>query len=95
MRERRIEEDRVTLAAGRPVQGSNWTAESRVYALNRTFRVFGYNAPSQRTWRPKRLWRPKKTLCGYRAIRLDHRRSFDKLISVFAFSQYDQAGFQI
>jgi uncharacterized phage protein gp47/JayE len=47
LRERRIEEDRVTLIWTGPLQGANWDAESRVAALGRTFRVFGYNAPSQ------------------------------------------------
>lgn len=47
VRERRTAEDGVTLTWTGPVQGTNWNAESPMVGLNRTLRIFGYNAPSQ------------------------------------------------
>lgn len=47
VRERRVEEDRMFLSWIGPIQGTNWTFDSLAYAVNRTFRVFGYNAPTQ------------------------------------------------
>src|SRR5213593_340109 len=42
----RVEDGHVALVWSGPIQGSNWTFDSRAYAVNRTFRVFGYNAPT-------------------------------------------------
>lgn len=47
VRELRVDEDRVSLSWSGPVQGSKWSFDSEAYATNRTFRVFGYNAPTQ------------------------------------------------
>ena len=47
VRELRVDEDRVSLSWSGPVQGSKWSFDSQAYATNRTFRVFGYNAPTQ------------------------------------------------
>jgi hypothetical protein len=40
-------EDRVSLYWSGPIQGSNWSFDSQAYAVNRIFRIFGYNAPTQ------------------------------------------------
>jgi hypothetical protein len=47
VRELRNEEGRITLAWRGPIQNSNWSFDSRAYAVDRTFRIFGNNAPSQ------------------------------------------------
>jgi hypothetical protein len=47
VRELRTDDDRVSLIWSGPIQGLNWNFESRAYAVNRAFRVFGYNAPTQ------------------------------------------------
>lgn len=47
VRELRTDDDRVWLSWSGPIQGLNWSFESRAYGVNRTFRVFGYNAPTQ------------------------------------------------
>jgi len=49
VRELRVDEDRISLHWSGPIQGSNWSFTSRAYAFNRTFRIFGYNAPTQYT----------------------------------------------
>lgn len=41
------EEERMTLRWSGPIQGSSWTFDSQAYAIDRTFRIFGYNAPTQ------------------------------------------------
>jgi len=46
-REVRVENVLVSLIWSSPVQGASWSFESRAYAFNRTFRIFGYNAPTQ------------------------------------------------
>lgn len=46
IRDIRINEGNVALAWSGPIQGTNWSFDSRAYAVNRTFSVFGYNAPS-------------------------------------------------
>ncbi len=47
VRELRAHEERVTLLWAVPLQNANWNLSSSLYAFNRTFRVFGYNAPAQ------------------------------------------------
>lgn len=47
VRELRMDEDRISLSWSGPIQGSNWSFGSRAYAFNRSFRIFGYNAPTQ------------------------------------------------
>jgi hypothetical protein len=47
VRELQVIEHRVSLYWSGPIQGSNWSFDSRAYAVNRTFRIFGYNAPTQ------------------------------------------------
>jgi hypothetical protein len=47
VRDLRMDDDRISLIWSGPIQGSNWSFESRAYAINRTFRIFGYNAPTQ------------------------------------------------
>jgi hypothetical protein len=38
--------DRITLSWSGPVQGANWQFDSPAYAIGRSFRIFGHNAPS-------------------------------------------------
>jgi uncharacterized phage protein gp47/JayE len=45
VRELRVEENHISLFWSGPIQGSQWRFDSQAYAVNRTFRVFGYNAP--------------------------------------------------
>src|SRR5215470_11201948 len=40
-----IEDGRLSLLWSGPIQNSNWHFDSPAYAVNRTFRIFGYNAP--------------------------------------------------
>jgi uncharacterized phage protein gp47/JayE len=47
VREVRVDENRISLFWSGPIQNSNWTFTSSMRAFNRTFRVFGHNAPSQ------------------------------------------------
>ena len=47
MHELRTDEDRISLFWSGPIQGSTWNFGSLAYAVNRVFRVFGYNAPTQ------------------------------------------------
>jgi len=47
VRELRVEENRILLVWSGPIQNANWTFSSNLRAFNRTFRVFGYNAPNQ------------------------------------------------
>lgn len=47
VRELRTDDDRIALIWSGPIQGSDWSFNSRAYAVNRTFRIFGYNAPTQ------------------------------------------------
>jgi hypothetical protein len=46
VRELRIEENRISLAWSGPIQNSIWNFTSNMRTFERTFRVFGYNAPS-------------------------------------------------
>lgn len=46
VRELRVDEDHVSLIWSGPIQGSKWSFDSQAYAINRTFRIFGYNAPT-------------------------------------------------
>jgi uncharacterized phage protein gp47/JayE len=48
VREVRVNEGNVVLSWSGPIQaqGANWSFDSPAYAVNRTFRIFGYNAPS-------------------------------------------------
>ena len=41
------EEERAVLTWSGPIQASNWSVTSRAYAIGRSFRVFGHNAPTQ------------------------------------------------
>lgn len=45
VRKVRVEEGRVLLVWSGAIQNSNWTFTSNMRAFNRTFRIFGYNAP--------------------------------------------------
>ena len=47
VRELRAEDGRISLVWSGPLQHSNWNFTSPAYAINRSFRFFGYNAPSQ------------------------------------------------
>jgi hypothetical protein len=47
VRELRVEENRITLVWSGPLQRSDWNASSRMMAFDRTFRIFGYNAPTE------------------------------------------------
>lgn len=42
-----IEEERLTLSWSGPIQGTGWDIRSNLYAFERTYRVFGCNAPAQ------------------------------------------------
>jgi uncharacterized phage protein gp47/JayE len=42
----RLDEDRISLVWSGPIQNVNWHFDSPAYAVNRTFRIFGYNAPA-------------------------------------------------
>jgi hypothetical protein len=46
VRELRAEDGRISLLWSSPIQSSAWNFNSPVYAVNRTFRIFGYNAPA-------------------------------------------------
>ena len=46
-RELRIDEERATLAWSGPVQGTSWDIRSEAYVFDRTFRIFGCDAPAQ------------------------------------------------
>jgi hypothetical protein len=46
VRELRVEEDRISLVWSGPIQELGWNFTSEMRAFNRTFRIFGYNAPS-------------------------------------------------
>ena len=41
-----VADDTVALAWTKPVQGQNWSAGSKAFKYRRTFRLFGFNAPS-------------------------------------------------
>jgi len=41
-----VSDDMVTLSWTRPIQRANWTAGSQAFKFRRTFRLFGYNAPT-------------------------------------------------
>ena len=47
VRELRVEEERATLSWSGPVQGTNWNIRSELYLFDRTFRIFGCDAPAQ------------------------------------------------
>jgi hypothetical protein len=47
LREKRVEEERITLVWSGPIQNPDWTFTSDLRAFNRTFRVFGYNTARQ------------------------------------------------
>ncbi len=41
------EDDRVVISWSGPIQGTNWSVTTRAYGVGRTFRLFGYNTPTQ------------------------------------------------
>ncbi|MGH7516516.1 MAG: putative baseplate assembly protein [Gemmatimonadales bacterium] len=47
VRDLRVDEDHFILTWSGPIQASNWDVTARAYAVNRTFRLFGYNTPQQ------------------------------------------------
>ena len=47
VREIKTDEHRITLRWSGPIQNSNWTFNSSMMSFDRTFRIFGYNAPTQ------------------------------------------------
>jgi hypothetical protein len=47
VRELRAEDGRMSLVWSGTLQHSNWNFSSPAYAVNRSFRIFGYNAPTQ------------------------------------------------
>src|SRR5499433_2566909 len=46
VRELHVEDGRLSLLWSGPNQNANWHFNSPAYAVNRTFRIFGYNAPA-------------------------------------------------
>ena len=46
VREVRVNEGNMILTWSGSIQGANWSFDSPAYSVNRTFRIFGYNAPS-------------------------------------------------
>jgi uncharacterized phage protein gp47/JayE len=46
VRELRAAEDHISLIWSGPIDGSSWEFDSQAYTFNRTFRIFGYNAPA-------------------------------------------------
>lgn len=46
VRELRADGERISLHWSGPINGSSWEFDSQAYPFNRTFRVFGYNAPA-------------------------------------------------
>lgn len=47
VRELRVEEELATLSWSGPVQGTGWRIDSQAYFFDRTFRIFGCDAPAQ------------------------------------------------
>ena len=88
VRELRVDEDRVSLSWSGPIQGSNWSFDSQAYAINRTFRIFGYNAPTT-------LYGGRRDFGRFRRLHLDPAHIHKRQLRVYAGGQCSRIGFEV